>query len=274
MRVAVIGGNGFLGRAVALDLGEHGYDVCVMDLQEAPAGDFEYRQCDITDLGRVEKCLEDVEAVALTAAVPAPRPFDMWPEIMRVNVLGTYNVFCAAAARSMGKVVFASSICAQGWLGGAQRIQPLYYPIDEEHPDLPQEPYSASKKMNEISAQGFAITHDTQFVGLRYCNIQDVAQHGAKVMSTGIQWTMVEVKDAATAYRLALEAEGMEFDYFIIGSRHRYNDQGEIQDPEELRQQLEEAGVRDIRDPQHIAQSRATHSSDKAMRVLGYDPRY
>jgi nucleoside-diphosphate-sugar epimerase len=56
MRVAVIGGNGFLGRYVAADLRRHGYDVCVMDVHDGPQGDFDYRRCDITDLAQVELC--------------------------------------------------------------------------------------------------------------------------------------------------------------------------------------------------------------------------
>ncbi len=274
MRVAVIGGNGQLGNYVAKDLVENDYEVCVMDVQNEVVGDFPYEKCDITDLALVEQRLEGFDAVALTGAIPTARPFELWPDIVRINVEGTFNVFYAAAKLEIPKVAFASSICAQGAYLGKLK-QPIHYlPVDEEHPGFGSEPYGASKTMNELHARGFASSHDMSLIGLRFANICNVEKNGTKPLSTHIHWTKVDVKDAATSYRLCFESEGIDFDYFIIGSRCRYNEDGSLESPDEMRAKVKECGAVEIKDESFFADSRATHTSDKAIRILGYDPKY
>jgi UDP-glucose 4-epimerase len=101
-RVAVIGGSGYIGGAIAKELSGE-YDVWIVDLVE-PWWDFrDYRasfvKCDIRVFERVLECLKNVDLVVHTAIVQIPRINEERRLGYEVNVLGTQNV-CEAVYRS------------------------------------------------------------------------------------------------------------------------------------------------------------------------------
>ncbi len=59
-------------------------------------------------VGQTHDVMRGAEAVVHLAAIPAP---ELRPEgeTFRINLLSTYNVFAAAAAAGVGRVVWASS---------------------------------------------------------------------------------------------------------------------------------------------------------------------
>ena len=131
-RILVTGAAGLLGRRVVAEL-EGRCEVVGLDLTRGNA-DIEWHEGDITDPGLVQAAASGCDAVAHIAAIPniVSGPGH---EIMRVNVVGTWNVFSAAEAVGARRVVQCSSDSVVGFtvLAG-KMIPPDYLPVDESHP--------------------------------------------------------------------------------------------------------------------------------------------
>src|SRR4249919_736076 len=140
MKVVVTGGSGLIGSYVVKELQSTGHQVLNFDTVPSRDAKIETVLGDIGDLSQLEAALEGSDAVCHLAAIPARKPRPLWHDIMRVNVMGTYNVLEAAARNYVGKVVMASSICAEGWYTSFPITNhPEYLPVDEEHPARPDE---------------------------------------------------------------------------------------------------------------------------------------
>ena len=149
------------------DLRDHGHDVTQ---RRRPPRRQHLGRClvaDLTDLGQTQDALAGAEAVVHFAAIPAPglRPEG---ETFRINALSTYNVFAAAVAHGIRRVVWASS---ETVLGLPFDIPPAFAPIDETIEPRPESTYSLSKLVGETMAAQFARRTATEFVGLRISNI-------------------------------------------------------------------------------------------------------
>ena len=167
MRVVVTGGSGKGGTWVVRDLREHGHDVLNVDARHDGSTSGVSLVADLTDLGQTQDALAGADAVVHFAAIPAPglRPEG---ETFRINTLSTYNVFAAAVAHGIRRVVWASS---ETVLGLPFDIPPAFAPIDETIEPRPESSYSLSKLVGETMAAQFARRNATEFVGLRISNI-------------------------------------------------------------------------------------------------------
>lgn len=149
MRLLLTGGTGNVGPAVIEHLAKAGHEVLTVgrrDHVDVPAG--EYRQGDINDYDSLLAHMRGRDAVVHLAALASPvgRP---GREVFRVNDLGTFNVFEAAAECGITRVVGASSINALGYFYGDRSFLLDYLPVDEEHPVLATDSYSFSKQVME-----------------------------------------------------------------------------------------------------------------------------
>ena len=149
-RIVVTGGSGKAGRWVVRDLRDRGHDVLNVDLvrDDSPHG-----QClvtDLTDLGQCHDVIAGADAVVHLAAIPAPglRPEG---ETFRVNTMSTYNVFAAAVAARVGRVVWASSETVLGL--PFDPSPPLFAPIDETIEPRPESSYGLAKLLGEEMAR-------------------------------------------------------------------------------------------------------------------------
>lgn len=82
---------------------------------------------------------------------------------LEVNVIGTWNVFEAAASAGVKKVVYSSA--------GAVYGTPRYVPVDEDHPLGTQIAYGASKVAGERFLAAFSTERGLSGVALRYFNV-------------------------------------------------------------------------------------------------------
>lgn len=114
MKVLVTGASGRIGRAFreayrnyySLRLFHHRSPIKASAGEEVVPGD-------ITDFHSILKAMEGVEAVVHLAAdtrIKAP-----WNSILKLNIIGTYNVFEATRRSGVKKIVFASSNHACGF---------------------------------------------------------------------------------------------------------------------------------------------------------------
>ncbi len=149
MRVLITGGTGQIGRAATERLLKNGWEVRIIDLaDEVKISGAEYVQGNILNYDDLLKHMRGCDSVIHLAAIRGP---SLAPghEIFQVNVAGTFNVFEAAAATGIRRVVQASSINAFGNFYSTVDIKPRYFPIDEEHPRFTTDPYSFSKQVVE-----------------------------------------------------------------------------------------------------------------------------
>src|ERR1700760_2966442 len=108
-RVCVTGATGKAGRAAVRELREHGYDVVATDTavsrEDADNG---VLRADLTDYGQATEVLRGTDAVVHLANIPAPGRST--PAVtFNANVSMNFNIFHAAAALGLAKVVWASS---------------------------------------------------------------------------------------------------------------------------------------------------------------------
>ncbi len=213
--IVVTGGSGLLGPWVIREFLEHGYNVVNVDIKQPIEKLCKTVISDLTNLGEVYGVLAGADAVVHTAAIPVAysHPNEV---TFHNNVMSTYNILEAAANLGITKAVITSSESSYGLVFAVNQLEPKYVPIDEEHPQLPQDSYGLSKVVNEQTAQMFNNKTGMQIVSLRLGNViapnmyESFPQfiHDA-VQRKSILWSYIDTRDAACAYRLALETDGL-----------------------------------------------------------------
>lgn len=228
MKVVVTGGAGNIGKQVYGELLAHGHSVIPAD-QKLPAWGGARRLVNFRDLGEVYGALHGADAVLYLAAIPfsGVHPNEA---VFDNNILGTYNVFEAAAGLGIQKVVQASSFTTLGFSRWVKRFAPSYVPIDEQHPNAPQECYGLSKLVGEEIARMYSVANGMTTINLRFCPVvfpdlptasyQDRLRRYWAKPEEGAEklWSYIDVRDVATACRLALESQGITSDSFFISA--------------------------------------------------------
>ncbi len=167
----VTGGAGFIGSTLVRALLADGWKVRVFDnlstgrLQNLPAlGEgLEFVPGDITDYPALEAALVGAARVFHLAAVASVQRSIVEPlRTHAVNVDGTHNVYQAALAAKVPRVITACSAAAYG-LSTA-------FPLGETERPTPISPYGAHKVFAELASAVLG-NQTTDFVCLRYFNV-------------------------------------------------------------------------------------------------------
>ena len=169
MRVLVTGGSGNIGRVVSAELEESGHAVRVFDSEAPPSNSVEYCPGDVRDAASLDNALRGIDRVVHLAAIPAYTDTVPAASFMDVNVTGTFNLLEAAGAHGVSRVVFASSDSALGFVFGTRPFSPEYFPIDEAHPQRPQDPYGLSKLLGEELCKSATRKYGLETIALRFC---------------------------------------------------------------------------------------------------------
>jgi len=231
MRVLVTGGSGRLGAYVSQDLLDHGHTVVNAD-RRPPAGaapgkapDYQYRETDLADVGQVAGAMTGCDAVIHLGAIPVP--YGHADEaIFTRNTQATYAVFQAANLLGVRKAAFASSLAPLGMAFGPHPVSPRYAPVDEAHPLLPADPYGLGKEVDERIGEMFHRLTGMTALALRFhwIALPEEARASAAAMAANpergarVFWGYVDIRDAATACRLGVEAKGLGFEVFVIAA--------------------------------------------------------
>ncbi|NES31618.1 NAD-dependent epimerase/dehydratase family protein [Micromonospora terminaliae] len=280
-RVVVTGAAGKLGRAVVAHLRTVGVDVLAVDRDggrdpRAVAGEF--LQVDLTDYGQVLEAFTGgadehaggVGAVVHLAAVPAP---GLLPNAVTFanNSAATYNVFAAARAAGIKRVVWASS---ETVLGLPFDTPPPYAPVDEEYPPRPESTYSLNKALEEEMARHFCRWDpELVMVGLRFSNVMDVEDYaGFPAFQADPRlrrwnlWGYIDARDGAQAVERALAHDRPGADVFIIANADTVMSRSSADLMADVYPDVEIRG--------ELGEHETLLSIDKARRVLGYEPRH
>jgi nucleoside-diphosphate-sugar epimerase len=212
-RIVVTGAAGKAGRAVVADLREHGYDVLTTDTMVSGTDREDgMLKADLTDYGQAVEVVSEpgVGAVVHLANIPAPG-LSTPAVTFNANMAMNFNVFQAAAAVKLSRVVWASS---ETTLGLPFDTPPRYAPVDEDHYPVPTSTYALSKVASETVAGHIAEWSGIPFVALRFSNVmapEDYQQF------PGFQddphkrkwnlWGYIDQRDVAQSCRKALEVE-------------------------------------------------------------------
>lgn len=278
MKIAVTGAAGKLGLWVVRDLlsddsGQTAHEVRALDrFPSADLGAAEYRTFDHEDYDQVLEALAGTEAVIHLSAIPRPGLISD-RETFRINVMGTYNVHEAAARLGIRRVVTASSNAITGWTYAEGDFRLDYLPIDEAHPNRPQDAYGLSKEASEAIARSFTEKTGMETVAIRPGWVVDPDElerlrvNGGRPERRFYHYTYVDVRDVAQAFRLSVERRLPGHNVFYI-----------VADDSSVAEPLAELF------PQHsslvgtmaagLTGTRAAISNERAKRVLGWSPRY
>ncbi|HMR89805.1 MAG TPA: SDR family oxidoreductase [Saprospiraceae bacterium] len=125
---------------------------------------FEFFEGDIRDFDTCLKATEGIHLISHQAALGSvPRSIKDPITTNAVNVDGTLNIFNAAVANKVKRVVFAASSSTYGDSQGLPKVEHII--------GKPLSPYAVTKYVNELYADVFAKTYDFEYIGLRYFNV-------------------------------------------------------------------------------------------------------
>lgn len=223
-KIVVTGGSGRLGQHVIRELLSHDKEVLSLDRAVPQTKICPSWIADLTRAGDIYEGLKGADGIIHLGAYQAP---NLAPdsETFSNNVTATYNVFKAVCDLGVPKVVVASSTAAFGFLYAPCFWPPDYLPLDENHPCKPQDPYGLSKVVGEKIADSFATTHQIKIASLRFPGVNfDLSYESFAerwqdpVFRLGRFWSYIDARDAATACRLALEANFIGHEIFVVAA--------------------------------------------------------
>ncbi|MDL2202011.1 NAD-dependent epimerase/dehydratase family protein [Brucella intermedia] len=185
MKILVLGGLGFVGRHTVKKLISNGYSVRVFDRTmgnnqalglRTGSDSIEFMAGEFTDKNLIRQALDGCQACVhlVTTTVPATSNADKIYDV-NSNLIGTLQVLDAMHELNIKKIVFISS-------GGTVYGNPIYTPIDEEHPTNPLSSYGIVKLTIEKYCQLYNDMHNLNSIVLRLSNPYGPGQSG-----TGIQ---------------------------------------------------------------------------------------
>ena len=215
-------------------------------------------------------------------AFDSPRYTVMQTPGSPVGIEGTVALLEAARqTKSVSKLIFAGS--------GNEIGRPLYFPIDEDHPLTPHNPYGFSKAAAELAMWAWHRAYDLPSIVMTTGVVagpnmrREVfifkwlwnALHGQPIIVEGGQQTrdLTYIDDVVGAWALAIQAPAEK----VVGQK-LYVGYGKERTVEDLARMcretvgastpIEYAGYRPGEEGQ-----REAFSNEKARRVLGYDPK-
>ncbi|MBM4167625.1 MAG: NAD(P)-dependent oxidoreductase [Ignavibacteria bacterium] len=230
MRLLVTGGSGLIGTYVVQELSV-GMDVEVLDVKPYPRNGVVRHDVDILDAGQCRREITGFDAVVHCAGIPHPLN-DPPEKVYQTNALGTFNVLEACAANRIKKLVLLSSESTLGFAFSPRRLLPSYFPINEEHPLRPEDPYGLSKATAELLCSGYAVRYGMRIVALRPPWVW-VPEERERIVYRGLVreyerwsknlWAFVHVSDLVDAIRHSLEADLRNpFESFFITADHNW----------------------------------------------------
>ncbi len=211
MKILITGAGGFLGRGLVIPFEEHNHTLRLMDVvpftsrHEVVVGSVE-------NYAQVEAAMRGMDALVIGHMAPrgekninyqTPKmPFD-------INVTGTANLFHAAKACGVKRIVLISSTSVAN-ISTKPSEQPL----------RGTEYYSLSKVLQEVIAEQFARVEKMQIACLRVGYILDgeanVDKYGKKIGE--INYADTDRRDIGEVARLCLECPDLGFEMFNVMS--------------------------------------------------------
>ncbi len=222
--VLVTGMSGLIGGALRRHL-EGTYALSALNRRPLPG--VRCHQADIADLEAIAPAFDGVDTVVhLAARTGESESFD---EILRANVIGTYNVFEAARRAGVGRVIFASSgATVSAWerdapwsalIAGRYGEAGPFAKMTHQTPTRPAGLYGASKIWGEALARHYADTHGLSAICVRIGRVK--AED--RPMATRDYAVWCSQRDIVRMIELCITAPPtLRFDVFFAVSDNRW----------------------------------------------------
>ncbi|MEX1279710.1 MAG: NAD-dependent epimerase/dehydratase family protein, partial [Acidimicrobiia bacterium] len=199
-----------------------GHEVVAIDREPVDSVAAEFHLVDMTDYPAVVEALVGTEVLIHLAAITGPG-LVADHVVHDHNVTSSYHALRAAAEVGVRRVCQASSVNA---IGGrfSREARYDYFPVDEEHPAYPEDPYSLSKWVAEHQAAAISRRFGMPIASLRLHGIVETradaeAWNGAMPEEALARqlWGYTLRAEAARACLLAVTAdfEGHEAFYVV-----------------------------------------------------------
>jgi nucleoside-diphosphate-sugar epimerase len=215
LRVAVTGGSGRVGRFVVRELVARGHQVVNLDRKQPAESCGRFVFLDLSRRELVQPVLEQVDAVCHLGELPGVGGMSPDETYARNTAAGAV-VMQTAADLKLKRVIYTSTVQVYGcW--GPDFGAPRFLPMDETHPLLPNNAYSAGKVANEVYARMISERHGISVAIFRLPGMQDYDLEKLDQQSHVFHWlthstgrcegmaTYLHAADAARAYALAVE---------------------------------------------------------------------
>lgn len=292
MRIFFTGGTGKAGHHVAPHLASLGHQVTNADLTPLRHPEVTDLRVDLTDAGQVYSAMAGTpttadldgpdrgpaggsayDAVVHFAAIPSAF---LAPDTttFATNISAHYNVLEAATRLGIRKVVFASSETTYGICFARGERKPLYVPVDEEHPVVPEDSYAMSKVAGEVVARSFHARTGADVYGLRINNVIEPHEYAEKFpafladpsLRRRNVFAYIDTRDLGQLVQRALETDGLGFEIFNVANA----DTSVAATTREIIDTFYE-GVEVRRE---MGPDETFYSIDKARDLLGFAPRH
>lgn len=179
IKILVTGGAGFIGSHLSDQLINYGHDIVIID--DLSSGKIE----NINPRAKFYRLNLNDDSLVRVFAVEKPQIIYHLAAQINVgvsqqepcldadsNIMGTIKLLTYAIKYKVKKIVFTSSAAIYG--------NPLYLPVNEEHPALPLSFYGLSKYTAECYIRMFAATFGLRYSILRFSNV-----YGPRQQATG-----------------------------------------------------------------------------------------
>ncbi|WP_435412205.1 SDR family oxidoreductase [Psychroserpens mesophilus] len=196
----VTGGGGFIGSNIVeyllkygakkvrvLDDFSNGHRENLVEFHDNPS--FELMEGDIRDLQTCKDAMNGIDYVTHQAALGSvPRSINDPATTNAVNISGFLNMMIALKdSTSVKRMIYAASSSTYG--------DSLALPKVEENIGKPLSPYAVTKYVNELYADVFGKTYNTDVIGLRYFNVFGPKQSPNGAYAAVIPLFMQALKD-------------------------------------------------------------------------------
>lgn len=214
MKIAVTGASGRVGQGIVQLAAARGHKLVMIDRVPPPVpppAGASFIAVEMADYEGLVAAFSGCDALVHMAAIPVP---DILPDhiVHNNNVVGSYNALRAAVENGITRICQASSVNAIGHsFSRAPRYD--YFPLDEDHPNYCEDPYSLSKWLCEEQGLAFARRYPAlSIASLRFHLVVPtreaaVQYHAGAPDPAKHLWAWTQLEAAADACLLSLTAD-------------------------------------------------------------------
>ena len=304
MTIMVTGGSGYIGSVTVERLHAAGEDIVVVDdfyrgHESALTSDITIYKGKVGDRELIRRVIKEhpIEACMHFAALTyvgesVENPLHYYEN----NAVQTLTLIEELVRGKVGMMVFSSTAATYG--------EPAYSPLDELHPQSPENPYGWGKLFVERALESTAVADGLCFVGLRYFNAAGASEergedhtpeshlipnvlfaamgHRPNISVFGDNYATpdgtpirdyVHVVDLAEAHKLALNhlRNGGDSEFVNLGNGKGYSVYEVIETARLVTKRSIQVNVESPRvgDPSFLVAN-----SEKAKKLLGWNPQY
>ncbi|WP_343081235.1 NAD(P)-dependent oxidoreductase [Ostreiculturibacter nitratireducens] len=288
MRIFFTGGSGKAGRHSVDYLIAKGHKVLNADLLPLNHPGVANLKVDVTDAGQVFNAMTAYIPDEIDAGAGAPPRFDavvhfaavpamfLRPdnECFRINAVSTYNVIEAAVKLGIRKIIIASSETTYGVCFADGEKKPIYLPVDEEHPTVPEDSYAMSKVVNEATARSFQERSGFDIYALRINNVIEPHEYEENfpgyfqrpAVRRRNFFAYIDARDLGQMVHRCLMKDGLGYQVFNVAN----DDHSVDMDTSEIVQQF----YADVPLKREMHKRESFYSNAKAREMLGFAPEW